>query len=248
MLCAVIPAAGRGSRLGLDCPKILAPIDGDTTIWSILHEKLRPRVDTICVVVAPASAGHWPPKAALPPKVVTAYQPEPRGMGHAVFCAWDIWKDYDDLLVIWGDQVNISEGTLDRSIRAHRCAPAPRLTLPLAETANPYVQYDFDSAGRLCRIRQTREGDRTDANGRSDVGLFLLSTAGLKAAWESHLATGQRGANTGELNFLPLLPFLSCERRWHVKTIPVADSDEARGINTPADLAYFRERLRPIPQ
>ncbi len=243
MLCAVIPAAGRGSRLGLDRPKILAPIDGETTIWSILHEKLARRVDKICVVVGqPFNL----PNAGR--NVITALQPEPRGMGHAVFCAWDIWKQYDDLLVIWGDQVNISENTLDCAIAAHRQAAKPALTLPLTKTAKPYVQYDFDEAGRLHRIRQTREGDLTDPTGQSDVGLFLLSTEGLKEAWEAHLSTGQRGAATGELNFLPLLPYLSTKCGWNVQTIPVADPDEARGINTPADLTYFRERLRPIPQ
>ena len=47
---AVIPAAGRGTRLGLDRPKILAPLNDDETIWSVLRDKLLAVVDRVHVV------------------------------------------------------------------------------------------------------------------------------------------------------------------------------------------------------
>src|SRR5262249_33949540 len=39
-ICAVIPAAGRGSRLGTNRPKILAQLNARQTIWSVLRDKL----------------------------------------------------------------------------------------------------------------------------------------------------------------------------------------------------------------
>ncbi len=53
--CAVIPAAGRGSRLGLDLPKLLVRLTDNETVWSVLKRKLRPYVDHIHVVLSPAA-------------------------------------------------------------------------------------------------------------------------------------------------------------------------------------------------
>ena len=52
-LCAVVPAAGRGSRLGLEMPKVFAPILPDLTIWETIHRKLLPLADAIVLVLSP---------------------------------------------------------------------------------------------------------------------------------------------------------------------------------------------------
>ena len=51
----------------------------------------------------------------------------------------------------------------------------------------PYVEYLFDGT-KLAKVLQSREGDPTTANGFSDVGTFLLGTAGLTEAWDGYLA------------------------------------------------------------
>jgi hypothetical protein len=105
--------------------------------------------------------------------------------------------------------------------------------------AMPYVEYVFDGP-RLAAVRQSREGDATTPNGFSDVGAFLLGTEGLREAWTGFLTAAPPGIQTGEVNFLPFLPFLSA-RGWKVTPLEVADATEARGINTPDDLAFFRK-------
>ena len=54
-ICAVIPAAGRGTRLGLDVPKILAPLSQDLKIWHVLRDLLLPHVEHVHVVLSPSS-------------------------------------------------------------------------------------------------------------------------------------------------------------------------------------------------
>jgi HAD superfamily hydrolase (TIGR01509 family) len=235
---AVIPAAGRGSRLGLDRPKLLAPVDeaAGETIWSILEAKLKPFADRIQLVLSPSGV-EWFARSGAE----IAIQDEPLGMGDAVFRGASRWKA-DRILVIWGDQVNLSSETFERTLRAHACAqPQPAFALPRVWNRSPYVQYDFDQGGRVTRVRQTREGDSTDAEGWSDVGLFCLSTEGLEPLWREYLASAARGSMTGEINFLPFLPYLSSQG-WTGVTWDVADPDEARGVNTPADLEFARER------
>ena len=239
--CAVIPAAGRGTRLGSGQPKILTPVAGDDTIWSILHAKLAPLVDHVHVVLSPEGAEIFPP---LPVNVSSSVQPAPTGMGDAIFQAADVWSGYDAVLVVWGDQVFVSRDTLARAIAALEI-PDRHVVLPLTRMTAPYVEYVFDGGG-LSRVLQTREGEATALDGRSDVGTFLLGTAGLEAVWADYLLHVPPGGRTGEINFLPFLPFLS-SRGWHVTPLEVADATEARGVNTQDDLAFFQSLYKKRP-
>jgi len=245
--CFVVPAAGRGSRLGLSVPKLLAPLTPGRTIWSVLRGRMSGLADHIHVVLSPdgmpafeAAAGGDLRDGAVSASV----QPVPRGMGDAIFGAHEHWQGYENVFVLWGDQLGIAHATLRRVVAAQLEAKVPSLTLPVVWREAPYVQYRFDEArGTLASVLQTREGDGCDAAGFSDVGLFGLSTTGLAAAWEAFEERGSLGARTGEANFLPFLSFLSTTRGWPVRRVVVDDAGEARGVNTPEDLAYFRERL-----
>ena len=238
-ICAVIPAAGRGTRLGADGPKILTPLTAKDTIWSILHARLAPLVDHIHLVLSPDGAAVFPP---LPANVSTSIQPSPTGMGDAIFRGHDVWSQYDAVLVVWGDQVFVSAETLKRAIAA--LTQGENAVLPVTRMAVPYVEYVFDGP-RLTKVLQTREGDVTTPNGYSDVGTFLLGTAGLKAGWDAYLAKVPRGAGTGEINFLPFLPFLSAQG-WTITPVEVADATEARGINTKDDLNFFQSLYKTL--
>jgi bifunctional UDP-N-acetylglucosamine pyrophosphorylase / glucosamine-1-phosphate N-acetyltransferase len=262
-LCAVVPAAGRGTRVGVDAPKVLMPLAPGVTVWSLLRDRLRPHVDRIALVLSPEGAAlfardHLPhePEGS----VEICVQPAPLGMGDAVFCAEPSWAAFDGIVVVWGDQVGVSAGTIGEAALGQRAASRPSIRIPLVDVERPYVQYDFDRAEgasgagepdaaaagrRLVGVRQSREGDACDAHGLADVGCFSLSTAGLAEAWRAY--TGSAGARagrvTGELNFLPFLAFLSAERGWPVVPLPVRDPGERFGINTPDELAFFRARL-----
>ena len=237
-VCAVIPAAGRGSRLGIARPKILAPLNAHETIWSVLHAKLAPLVDHIHLVLSPEGARDFP---ALPPRVSRSIQPEPIGMGDAIFGARAAWEGFDAILIVWGDQVFVSTDTLRRALAA-LTLPERQAVLPVTRMADPYVEYVFEADG-LAKVLQSREGDKTSPNGFSDVGTFLLRTQGLTAAWNDYLSKAAPGSRTGEVNFLPFLPFLSGQG-WTVTPLEVADPIEARGINTPEDLSFFRDVYR----
>lgn len=243
-ICAVIPAAGGGTRLGADAPKILLPITPRETIWSILHAKLSPLVDHVHLILSPDGAAAFPP---LPANASYSIQPAPLGMGDAIFRGHDVWSRYDAVLIVWGDQVFVSRDTLGRAIAALNIEEH-HAVLPVTRMAIPYVEYVFEDK-RLAKVLLTREGDATTPNGFSDVGTFLLGTRGLKTMWDDFLGRthgGLKGEKTGEINFLPFLPYLS-GRGWTFTPVEVGDATEARGINTQEDLAFFQNLYKDRP-
>ncbi len=249
-MCAIIPAAGRGSRLNCKETKILIPIKNVKTVWDILYEKLSPLVNNIHVILSPESIA--PFKAQLvndhiPNSVSTSIQKVPIGMGDAIFGAFDFWKNYENIFIIWGDQVFVSIKTLRETIETHLVSAKRSITIPISFLDKPYVQYIFnEDFTKLLKIKQTREGDICEKQGFSDVGVFCLSTTGLDNAWQEYLKNKQVGYLTGEINFLPFLSYLSMEKFWGIKKIIVEDPTESRGINTLQDLHYFRRKFKSV--
>ena len=145
---------------------------------------------------------------------------------------------------MWGDQVFVSTQTLRRALDA-LVLPRAQAVLPVTRMDRPYVEYRFEGT-RLTDVLQTREGDDTVPGGFSDVGTFLLRIDGLRRAWDDYLAQAPRGSTTGEINFLPFLPFLSA-RGWSMTPLEVADAIEARGINTKDDLNFFQSLYKNAP-
>jgi|TARA_B100001971_G_scaffold211542_1_gene239461 bifunctional UDP-N-acetylglucosamine pyrophosphorylase/glucosamine-1-phosphate N-acetyltransferase len=249
-MCAIIPAAGRGSRLNCKEPKILIPIKNEKTVWHIIYEKLSPLVDNIHVVLSPKSVDLFETRLTndhILNGVSTSIQMDPIGMGDAIFGAYDSWKNHKNILIIWGDQVFVSIKTLQETIKTHLLCGTHNLTIPISFIDNPYVQYIFkEDYTKLLKIKQTREGDICEKQGFSDVGVFCLSTTGLDNAWNDYLKNKQVGHLTGEINFLPFLSYLSMEKFWEIKKIIVEDPTETRGINTLQDLHYYRRKFKSV--
>jgi bifunctional UDP-N-acetylglucosamine pyrophosphorylase/glucosamine-1-phosphate N-acetyltransferase len=248
-LCAIVPAAGRGTRLQADVPKIFVPILPDLTIWDAVRARLCPVVDQTVLVLSPnglsyveKNPGEFRSESFA--RTTMTVQASPVGMGDAIFGAADFWCEFDDLLIVWGDQFNVSPTTLCACIELHREQEKPGMTLPLVRVPRPYVEYVFDLSGRLTHIRQSREGDVCETNGFADVGVFLLSGgAALIDEWTRYQRGCTMGSVTGEINFLPFLVHLSSSG-WRVNRYETNDPDEAIGINSPEDLAFARELMR----
>ena len=240
-ICTLIPAAGRGSRLGGNYPKVFTPITSDQNIWTILNRKLHKIADNHCLVLNSIVYEEY--KNKIDPSVKIAFQDEPVGMGDAIFQGFKFWSNSKFLIIVWGDQVHVSDETLKRVSESFDDSISKQLILPLVAQDKPYVEYVFENK-MLKKIKQEREGDLTTPGGLSDMGVFGLSVDGLLENWNEYLRSQELGRETGEVNCLPFLSFLSCSKGWNIQKLIVDNVDESRGINTPEDLEYFRNLYR----
>jgi len=249
---AIVPAAGRGTRLGSDQPKILFEIAG-RTILDWLLDLLLPRCSAVVVVAAPWSADAISNAAASRSgRVQIALQPDPIGMADAVERGIAT-VDTENVLLIWGDQAAVRGESLDLAMGLHEegCALA---TVPTVWRSHPYIHFARDSAGRIVNVLQAREGDPMPSEGESDTGVFLFRTGALVRSLETMRATGSGlGKITRELNLLPILSQLDT-LPGNVLSAPIISEEESVGVNTPAEAEFLasilearREAARRIP-
>lgn len=246
----IIPAAGRGSRLGADKPKPLVDVNGRPML-DHLADLYRPFVEHIVVIAHPSFSSEIAAWGARRGNVSVAEQVSPTGMLDAILVAAPIVraKRPDAVWITWSDQVGVLPATVQRLAAVSESTPPPALALPTLTRRDPYTHFERDGAGRLSRFLQRREGDAMPDEGESDMGLFAMPRDTFERDLEEYARDVPPGSATGERNFVPFVPWLA--QRREVVTFPCTDPAEAIGINTPEELrqieAWLRARGRQVP-
>jgi bifunctional N-acetylglucosamine-1-phosphate-uridyltransferase/glucosamine-1-phosphate-acetyltransferase GlmU-like protein len=237
----VVPAAGRGLRLGAAVPKALVLVNGRPMLHHLL-DLYAPFIGSVVVVAAPDA--HEAVTAAARAVRFDAHivtQAAPTGMLDAITIGVDAAKPYqpERLWITWGDQVAVQRGTLERLAAIERDAD---LALPTVTRHEPYICFVRDADGRIVRVLQRREGDAMPEAGESDMGVFSLSPRASFEWLPEYAQTTDPGGSTGERNFLPFVAWAA--QRGRVATCEPLDEREAIGINTPAELEQLAGWMR----
>jgi HAD superfamily hydrolase (TIGR01509 family) len=232
---AVIPAAGRGTRLGFSRPKILYRLGG-RPILDWLLDFLVPNCASFVFVLSPEGAAEVTAalEQRIPGRFAVVVQKTPTGMGDAVALALPQVKTRH-AAVVWGDQVALRRESVETCMRLHQGPLEPSVTCPTVLRANPYIHFDRDEAGRLVGLRQAREGDAMPETGESDTGFFCFETAALRRLLDRLRESGGVGTATHEFNLLPVIPLAA--QREVVLTPRVMRPEETVGVNTRDDAA-----------
>jgi bifunctional UDP-N-acetylglucosamine pyrophosphorylase/glucosamine-1-phosphate N-acetyltransferase len=241
---AIIPAAGRGSRLGSDRPKILYPVAGRLLIEWLL-DFLEPNCIRLIFVLSPEGVKEVRPELErlLPGRYEIAVQQVPLGMGDAVERALPVVKTPHSVIV-WGDQVALRRESVDACLRLHEGPMNASVTCPTVFRANPYIHFDRDADGRISGLRQAREGDPMPEEGESDTGFFCFETQTLRRLLAAlREQPGQEGRSTGEFNFLPVIP-LAAHQGLEILSPLLMTLAETVGINSAADVDAVKTFLQ----
>lgn len=246
MLTLVVPAAGRGSRLGDARPKALVELGGRPLVeWVV--SAAHGLADRFVVVIRPADQPafeEWAARAALPRGIDWAFQQEPEGSLAAVRIgierAWELGGTESAIVIAWADQVGVSADTI-RSVADAIVGGGRVLAAPLASAAYPYVWVEVDPSGHIARVLRTRDGDVSPRNGLADLGVFGLSAPLAREYVGSGLSSAD-AMETREGDFTYALPALSLLA--DTTFLPrIADATQLVAINTAEDLSLAQKVL-----
>lgn len=245
---AIIPAAGRGSRLGFHRPKILFPVAG-RPILDWLLDFLEPACSALIFVVSPEGAPEIDAELdhRIPGRFEIVIQETPTGMGDAVALALPSVRT-PNVAVVWGDQVALRRDSVDTCLALHSGPLQPDVTCPTVLRPDPYIHFERSAEGRLTGLRQAREGDRMPSTGESDTGFFCFRPGRLAELLDAMRATGaSTGGGTREYNLLPVIPRAARDDGGaRVLTPRHMSVEETVGVNSPADATLVEEFLRRL--
>jgi bifunctional UDP-N-acetylglucosamine pyrophosphorylase/glucosamine-1-phosphate N-acetyltransferase len=234
---AIVLAAGKGTRMRSDAPKVLQPVAGRPIITWVVDSVLAAGADEITVVV-----GHEADAVidVLPGGVRFVVQAEQLGTGHAARVAVDSMGDLegDTILVVPGDSPLIRPETLGALLGAHATGPA---ACTLVTTRMP----DPTGYGRVLRkdgavVAIVEERDADPATSAIDeVAVSTYAFAGTALA--ESLGRLEAGNRQGEFYLTDVVEILAAEG---IVGAVEADYGETLGVNSHDQLAAVDALMR----
>jgi len=248
---AVILAAGRGTRMRSELPKVLHPAAGRPLVWWVVKAARDAGCEEIFVVVPPKSepgaaeirrALEEPGPDAAPLRqsgLTWVVQEERRGTGHAVLQAAEpvtralreSGHDEATLLVLSGDVPLVTAATVERLAAAGESGWG---ALAVADLDDPgsLGRVLTREDGSLARIVEVSDATPQElAVRRINAGFYALPAP---AIFGELTALGSDNAQ-GEI-YLTGAPAAAAARGERVVLLELADPAEAFGVNTRAEL------------
>lgn len=239
-LKVVILAAGKGTRMKSDLPKVVHKCNGSSMVHHVIEASKAAGADKICVIV-----GY---KADIVKDVIKeengkdielgmisfAVQEEQLGTGHAVRCAGDFIDDEGDVIVLCGDTPLITPESL-RLLCEEQSRKSNGVTVLSASFDDPtgYGRIIRDRNGEFLAIREDK--DCTDEEKKVkeiNSGMYIFNSAALKKA------LGEiRNDNAQGEYYLPDAIELIRGYGLSVGAIEAAHIEDIFGVNTVDQLA-----------
>ena len=238
--CALILAAGKGTRMKSDMAKVLHVLNGKPLLYYSLEAARKSGAQKIVVII-----GHQSDKvreAFTDGDLVFVEQMPQLGTGHAVMQAKDALCDYKGLTVILcGDVPLLKLETIQSLINHHEDAQA-LVTVLTTEPPGPhaYGRIVKNNQGDILKIVEHKDATETERKIMEiNTGIYCVDTPFLFAA----LAQVK---NDNQQKEYYLTDIVEIARREHRKVHAFLTTDyvEVMGINTLEELRKAGEYLR----
>jgi bifunctional N-acetylglucosamine-1-phosphate-uridyltransferase/glucosamine-1-phosphate-acetyltransferase GlmU-like protein len=243
----VIPAAGRGTRLNTDQPKILYPVGGHPML-NYLVRRYRDFVERFIIVVNPKDKHLLKHHLdGLNIDYQLRYQSQATGMLDAILMALpDVQQpNVKFVWISWCDQIAISYATAEKLRRClSTLGPNGGLVVPTVVKAEPYIHLEKDQQQKFISVLQRREGDVMPDYGLNDSGLFAMSANVFCDELQKFARSVQLGDATAERNFLPFIPWFN--EFGDVISFAIDREIESIGVNTKQDATQIQSYLEPL--
>lgn len=238
-LAAIVLAAGKGTRMKSDLPKVFHEILGEPMLTYVLKtvKALSPQ-KTLVVVgyqrrLIMDYYKDWP--------VTFVVQAEQLGTGHAVMQAEPALKDFSgNVLVLAGDVPLLSEKTLRNLVESHEKhkAAVTDLTAELEDAGN-YGRIIRGEGGEILRIAEKKDASPAELKIREfNTGTFCFDSRALFAALkEVHADNAQK-----EFYLTDTVEILR-RKGWPVLAFRANNPAETLGINTKEELVGIEKQL-----
>ncbi len=229
-LKTVILAAGKGTRMKSDLPKVVHRVLGKCMVELVIEAAREAGSEEICLVIGYEGERV---RAEIGENVVYAWQKEQLGTGHAVKCAADFIGTTGDVLVLCGDTPLITGKTLHDFYEYHKKnGNGATLLSAIVENADGYGRIIRDKNG--CFIKNVEHKDATEEERQSkeiNSGMYIFQAQDLAGALQEITNDNAQGEY-----YLPDTLEIIRKKGRKVEAFALRDAEEIAGVNTPEQL------------
>lgn len=239
---AVVLAAGKGTRMKQDLPKVMSLIGGRPLIHYVVEATLAAGVRDVIVIhgymgeLVTGALEHYP--------VRLARQVEQLGTGHAVRMAADLLSgEIGPVLVLAGDIPLVRAATMRRLLDHHAAqdATVTVLTTDMPD-ATGYGRIIRDPSGRVRAIVEERDATAEEKTVREiNSSIYAFDRAFLLGSLDRI-----RAENAQKEYYLTDLVYLAVQEGLRVEAIKVPDPREVSGVNTVDQLQELEDAAREM--
>lgn len=242
---AIILAAGKGTRMKSERPKVLHRLAGATLLAHVLTTAKAAGLDRTAIVVGPGMEEVGAAARALDPKLEVFVQAAQLGTADAVKAARRAFEDFHgQVLILYGDTPLLRPETLDK-VRAEFDAGADLVVIGFdAENPMGYGRLLLDDRGQLAGIREEKDASAVER-------ALTLCNSGIMAFRSSKTLLGLLGriGNDNAKGEFYLTDAVALARGDRLEARMVkSNAEEVLGVNSRAELAeaevLMQRRLR----
>ncbi len=231
MLKTIILAAGKGTRMKSDLPKVLHTIKNIPMAKYVTDAARSAGADEICYIIGYKKEEV---KAALvAPNVCFAVQDEQLGTGHAVKCAMDFIGREGSIMVLCGDTPLIGGDTLRRFADYHK-DNHNSVTVLSAIVDNPegYGHIIRDENGEFLYSIEHKDADDEQKKVKEiNAGMYVFEAADLADALSELRCDNAQGEY-----YLPDTLEIIKRKGKKAGAYVIESAEEIMGVNTPEQL------------
>ncbi len=236
-LGVVILAAGQGSRMRSNLPKVLHKLAGKSLLAHVVDTAEAIHSEHTTVVYG--HGGEQVKVAFSQRQLEWCEQKEQLGTGHAVMQAVPALGSVDSVMVLYGDVPLIAEETLNRLLEAAKETELALLTVTL-ENPTGYGRIVRDAAGRVCKIVEQKDANATElAIKEVNTGIMAINRACLEKWLER---TNNRNAQSEY--YLTDIIELAVSDGVDVAAVSPVSEEEVMGVNDRVQLAHLERHYQ----
>ena len=235
-LSIVILAAGQGTRMRSNRPKVLQPLAGRPLLGHVLDSAAALQADDVCVVFG--HGGDTVPAAFPDPHIRWALQAEQLGTGHAAQQAAPDIPDGNRVLILAGDVPLLTVTTLETLLRQTPDGDMAVLTVDMPDPSG-YGRIVRKDGSVLAIVEQKDANDDERRIGEINTGVILCPGNSLKD-WLARLSNDN---SQGEYYLTDIIAMAVADKVT-VHGIKAGSSQEVMGINDKKQLAEAERALQ----
>ena len=227
---AIILAAGMGTRMKSEKPKVLHKVCGKTlAAWVIDAAKKAGAKEVVTVIGHKADMV----QEELGDECIYALQKEQKGTGHAVIEASGYIKD-GEVIILNGDTPLISSETIEKCIEYHNKEKnSATVITAIFENATGYGRIVRDSSGNVLKIVEEKDANEAEKKIKEiNSGMYIFDAKSLLEALKELKPNNAQG----EYYLTDTLEILFKKGK-KIGAFAISDNDEIRGINDRVQLA-----------